>query len=205
MNQPSNTDVALHHTGSLLERWQISRPTLYNRLKYLGIQLMKGSSNKGYLTDEQVKLMDELDSHIKKTGKMEGFQSSYLVKTDDNNLVEASQEITETHEDIYVEPEQPTEQFDINGLVRDAAELKAREVAMPDLVKRAVADQMTEEDLPEDLKEKVNLAREAANPKFTPWQKLGQNWTGLDFLAPVFFLIFPAYLLFWGEKVPQYQ
>jgi hypothetical protein len=39
---------------------------------------------------------------------------------------------------------------------------------MPDLVKRAIADKMTEDDLPFDLKEKVNLAREAANPKFTP-------------------------------------
>ena len=59
-------------------------------------------------------------------------------------------------------------------LRRSAAELKAREVAMPDLVKRAVADQMTEEDLPEDLKEKVNLAREAANPKFTPTEVASQ-------------------------------
>ncbi len=174
MNQLSNTGVTLHPTANLLERWQISRPTLYDRLKYLGLQLMKDSSNKGYLNDEQVKLMDELDSHIKKTGKMQGFNNSALVKTKDNNLAESSQEITETHEDIYVEPEQPTEQFDVHGLMRGAAELKAREVAMPDLVKRAVADQMTEEDLPEDLKEKVNLAREAANPKFTPTEVASQ-------------------------------
>jgi hypothetical protein len=39
---------------------------------------------------------------------------------------------------------------------------------MPDLIKRAFADKMTEADLPPDLKEKINLAREAANPKFTP-------------------------------------
>jgi hypothetical protein len=34
--------------------------------------------------------------------------------------------------------------------------------------RRAKPDKMTEDDLPFDLKEKVNLAREAANPKFTP-------------------------------------
>lgn len=175
MNSLTNTDATLHYTASLLERWQISRPTLYDRLRYLDLQLMKGSSNKGYLTDEQVKVMDELDFHIKKTGKMEGFESSYLVKADNNNLVESSQEVTETPtEDIYVEPEQPTEQFDVNDLIRDAASLKAREVAMPDLVKRAIADQMTEDDLPEDLKEKVKLAREAANPKFTPTEVASQ-------------------------------
>ena len=175
MTQLTNTDATLHYTASLLERWQISRPTLYDRLRHLDIQLMKASSNKGYLTDEQVKVMDELDSHIKKTGKMEGFKSSYLVKADDHNLAESSQEISQTPtEDIYVEPEQPTEQFEVNRLMRGAAELKAREIAMPDLVKRAVADQMNERDLPEDLQEKVNLAREAANPKFTPTEVASQ-------------------------------
>ena len=175
MTTLSNTDVTGHYTTDLLQRWDIGKSAFYDRLKYLGLQLLKDSSNKGYLTDEQVKLMDELDSHIKKTGKMEGFNNSTLVKTNDNNLVESSQEITSTQtEDIYVEPEQPTEQLDVNGLMRGAAELKAREVAMPDLVKRAVADQMTEEDLPEDLKEKVNLAREAANPKFTPTEVASQ-------------------------------
>ena len=52
--------------------------------------------------------------------------------------------------------------------MREAAELKARELAMPHLVKKAVADRMTEDDLPEDLKEKVAAVREAANPKHTP-------------------------------------
>lgn len=82
-------------------------------------------------------------------------------------------------EDIYVQPSPPTEQFEVNGLMRSAAELKAREVAMPDLIKRAIADQITEEDLPFDLKEKVKKAREAANPKFTPTEvanKLLSQW-----------------------------
>ena len=52
--------------------------------------------------------------------------------------------------------------------MRSAAELKARELAMPHLVKKAVAERMTEDDLPDDLKEKVAAVREAANPKYTP-------------------------------------
>ena len=54
--------------------------------------------------------------------------------------------------------------------MRGAAQLKARELAMPHLVKREIANRMSEEDLPEDLKEKVAIAREVANPKFTPGQ-----------------------------------
>ena len=91
-------------------------------------------------------------------------EDSALIKSNENN----SSLKTQNDDDIYVAPEEPTDNMNLDGLVREAAELKAREVAMPDLVKRAIADEMTEDDLPEDLKEKVNLAREAANPKFTP-------------------------------------
>ncbi|MEY4518856.1 MAG: hypothetical protein RLZZ499_1455, partial [Cyanobacteriota bacterium] len=33
---------------------------------------------------------------------------------------------------------------------------------------RAIADRMSEDDLPEDLKQKVEAVREAVNPKWTP-------------------------------------
>jgi hypothetical protein len=36
------------------------------------------------------------------------------------------------------------------------------------LLIRELANRMTEEDLPDDLKEKVAIAREVANPKWTP-------------------------------------
>ena len=62
-------------------------------------------------------------------------------------------------------------------LIYEAAQLKARELAMQDLVKRALADGMTEDDLPAELKQKVNLAREAANPKFTPQEVAGSILT----------------------------
>ena len=74
----------------------------------------------------------------------------------------------EINEEIYVEPEKPTNNVNLTELVRNASKLKAREAAMPALLTRAIADKMTEEDLPSDLKQKVQLAREAANPKFTP-------------------------------------
>jgi hypothetical protein len=56
----------------------------------------------------------------------------------------------------------------LNGLMRGAAQLKARELATPSLLIRELANRMSEDDLPDDLKEKVAIAREVANPKWTP-------------------------------------
>ena len=56
----------------------------------------------------------------------------------------------------------------LHDLMRQAAELKARNLAMPELVKLSIARDMTFEDLPPDLQGKVTAAREAANPKEGP-------------------------------------
>ena len=53
-------------------------------------------------------------------------------------------------------------------MLREAAELAARNLAMPKQLKKELASPMTEEDLPEDLREKVAITREVAKPKFTP-------------------------------------
>jgi hypothetical protein len=147
----------------------IKKIAYYNRLKFLGIEAHKDSEGKPYLDSEQMELLKAFHEHINETGKMEGFNGSALVKVNDSKLTQSTENnLPEKSEDIYIKPEEPTANFDVNNLMRSAAELKAREIAMPALVKRAIADQMEEDDLPEDLQEKVNLAREAANPKFTP-------------------------------------
>ena len=92
-------------------------------------------------------------------------KDSALSRNNSKDSVSISQN---SEEDIYVTPSEPTENINVDGLVRGAAELKAREIAMPELVKRALADKLEEDDLPLDLQEKIGLAREAANPKFTP-------------------------------------
>jgi hypothetical protein len=60
--------------------------------------------------------------------------------------------------------------LNVNQLLRKAAQLKARELATPELAIRAIADRMSEDDLPDDLKQKVFAVREAVNPKWTPGQ-----------------------------------
>ena len=100
---------------------------------------------------------------VNRNGKREGFENSSLVHSSNNELATNSNE-----EDIYVKPEEPTVQFDFNQLMRGAQEIKLRELATPDLLMRGIADQLTEEDLSDDLKEKLAAVREAVNPKWTP-------------------------------------
>ena len=151
---------------SLMAELGIKKSAYYKDLGYLEITPEKDSEGKPYLTKAQADQIRSLRSHINENGKRNGFNNSSMVKVDDSNEMTSTN--SNSDEDIYVEPETPEENLNIDKLMRSAAELKAKEIAMPDLVKRAVADKMTEEDLPEDLKEKVEAVREAANPKWTP-------------------------------------
>jgi hypothetical protein len=165
MNQNS-APPELIRPENLINELGIKKDTYYADLNYLGIKAEKDSEGKAYLTFEQAEEVRSLRRHVENTGKREGFINNAIVKVDDSTAIASTNNNHE--ENIYVKPSEPTAQFDLDRLMRDAAELKAREIAMPALVKRAIADKMTEEDLPEDLQEKVNLAREAADPKFTP-------------------------------------
>ena len=67
-------------------------------------------------------------------------------------------------------PEQPDipgieeDEDRLEELIREAAELKVQRVAMPELIKLHLAAGMTEDDLPDDLRAKLEAVREAANP-----------------------------------------
>ena len=187
MTKPTESEVRrteMYRPEEVQEMFGIKKVAYYNRLKFLGIQAHKDEENKACLDEHQLDMLKELDEYISINGKMSGFSysknsdsSSSLVTTDENGLATSPNNSTalnhqgKTNEpDIYVEPEEPVENSEVAVLIREAEELKARELAMRDLIKRKLADDMNEEDLSPDLQEKVQNAREAANPKFTPQQ-----------------------------------
>jgi hypothetical protein len=142
----------------------IKKDAYYKDVDYLDLVVSTDSEGRVYLTKEQADQIRALRNHVKNTGKREGFNNNSIVKVDDSNEIVSNN--NEAENDIYVNREEPTAQFDINGLMRGAAQLKARELA--NLLIRELANRMTEDDLPDDLKEKVAIAREVANPKWTP-------------------------------------
>ncbi len=193
MTKPTESEVRqteMYRPEEVQEMFGIKKVAYYNRLKFLEMQAHKDEGGKAYLDDNQLDILKELDEYISINGKMTGFsysKNSANCKTDENSLTVSSNGLTTSSQgstalindsgtnepDIYVTPEEPTAQFNMEQLLYEAAQLKARELAMQDLVKRALADGMKEEDLPEELRNKVNLAREAANPKFTPQDVAG--------------------------------
>ncbi len=165
MNKQTSTENQPIRPEDLMGEFNIKKSKYYSVLKELGIKAPKDSKGRTYLKYEQANRIRDYLSVNEEAVNNQEYTNSALVKTDNNSLAASTKE---NQPDIYVKPSEPTAQFDLNQIMRSAAELKARELAMPDLVKRAVADRMSEEDLPEDLKEKVAAVREAANPKYTP-------------------------------------
>lgn len=158
---PDSVPSHLVRPDDLMEELGIKKDAYYADLKYLNIQPRKDSEGKVWLTNEDAERIRSLRSHVEQNGKRNGFEESSIVLQDDSNSLVSTNNISVEHRD-------PIEQNEEDRLVRNAAQLKARELATPDLVVRAIADRMTEEELPEDLKEKLEAVRESVNPKWTP-------------------------------------
>ncbi|MGB6295435.1 MAG: hypothetical protein WBF90_04520 [Rivularia sp. (in: cyanobacteria)] len=172
----------------IIQIYSIKKSTYYERLKFLGIKAQKDEEGKAYLDLEQAELLKKLGEHIKATGKMEGFEfgeaedeqletgddsgGQLAVKESGNGLVTSDNDNWAPKPDSIIEqqiPEtQPNYSEEMNGIFRQAAEIKAQGMAMPNLVALQLAGQMTFDDLPDDLKGKVTAVQEAANPKMQP-------------------------------------
>ncbi len=62
----------------------------------------------------------------------------------------------------------PSDNWYEEELIRAAAELRAQQLVMEPLVVRELASRMSYDDLPEDVRAKVDMVRESASPKFHP-------------------------------------
>ena len=141
----------------ICEELNIEKSTYYKRLKYLEIEPSRDDVGP-YPTQEQVGLMQELNEHIRKTGKMRGFRGGgELALSESSGL---ALEIPEQPDIPGIEEDEDR----LEELIREAAELKVQQAAMPELIKLHLAAGMTEDDLPDDLKAKLQAVREAANP-----------------------------------------
>jgi len=121
----------------------IKKSQYYARVKNLGLKLNR-ENGKAYLSPEQLE-------------SLRGFG-------EESSSLAVAQESAEISLENLEEPPEP-DGDELDDLMRAAQELKAQQLAMPDLVKIYLASGMSEADLPPDLQEKVRAAREAANPK----------------------------------------
>jgi hypothetical protein len=150
MNDQNSSPDNIVRPEDLMAELNIKSSTYYDDLKFLDITASKDENKKAYLTVDQANQVRALRFHVSKNGKRDGFSYGGLTVSNNNELATNSDP-----DSIY-------------ALLRNAAQLKARELATPNLIIRELANRMSEEDLPEDLREKVAIAREVANPKWTP-------------------------------------
>lgn len=175
MTDQNSAQSDMIRPDDLMQELGIKKDTYYADLNYLEIKASKDENGKAYLTNDQAIRVRELRSHVTETGKREGFASSM---TDDikGDLVhgQSSQEMAafkEEAEEVDLEiPQAEPEEYEENleHLIHEAAKLKMQNLSAPHLVKLHLAQQMSEEDLPPEMREKVQQVRDAANPKFQP-------------------------------------
>jgi hypothetical protein len=89
---------------------------------------------------------------------MEGFSGGGQLALMENSGAASALEIS-------LEPETfAGDDGELDQIMWEAAELKKQQLARAELVKLHIAYQMTEDDLPDEMKEELAAVREAANP-----------------------------------------
>lgn len=173
MTTQNSSQPEMIRPDDLMQELGIKKDTYYADLNYLEIKANKDENGKAYLTNDQANLVRELRSHVTETGKREGFVSS-ITNDIKGDLVhgQSSQEMAafnEESDEVDLEiPQSEQDEENLEKLIYEAAQLKMQNLSAPHLVKLHLAQQMSEEDLPPEMQEKVQQVRKAANPKFQP-------------------------------------
>jgi len=157
-DQNSTVDYQIR-PDDLMEELGIKKDAYYAYIKFLDIKIEK-ADGKAYLSQEQADLMRSLRSHVLETGEMKGFVNS-------NGGELATVESASLTEQTIQTQEIPIGQSDdeLNQLIRAAAELKGQRLVTPQMVISALADRMTYEELPDDVRAKVDAVKESTSPK----------------------------------------
>ncbi|MBD1847661.1 hypothetical protein H6F89_30540 [Cyanobacteria bacterium FACHB-63] len=165
-----NSATEMHYRPDEVQReFDIKSTQYYARIKFLSIKAHKDNEGKAYLDQSQFDRMKRLDQHIRETGEMDGFVDSEggeLAPIESANL--AAVEGGDLAESIPT-LEEPTIENDLGKQIfREAAELKTSELLMRPVIVREVANRLTKDDLPDDLRQQVERSEEAIRPNFHP-------------------------------------
>lgn len=140
----------------------IKKDAYYAYMKHLGIKAAKDSEGKAYLEPEQANLVRRLREHVIAGGKIEDFPvSNSLSVMDGGKLAADLPEVPGAGPD-------PAAGFDLDALMQEAANLAGHRMTLGTQLVAQLAAQMTYDDLPPDVKAKVDAVREAAMPSVQP-------------------------------------
>jgi hypothetical protein len=173
-NSGANVVERLVRPEELMEELGIKKDAYYAYLKHLNFKAAKDDEGKAFLTPEQVANVQALRAHVLETGKIEGFVVGNGVDVWDDGEGDRGQLVRSSSGGLSGEmdveaigrglDELPEDQ--VRSLVGEAAELAASRLVAPALLRRAIADQMTLEDLPGELRQRVAQVQDAAAVSF---------------------------------------
>jgi hypothetical protein len=147
----------------------IKKDAYYAYLKHLGFKARRGADGKSYLEPEQANLVRAIRAHVVDGGKIEDFVVSDHESVGSLAVADNRDLAGEMPQGGQQRPEQePAEGFDMDALMREAAQLAAHRMAYADEVKLQLASQMTYDDLPDDIRASVDAVRQAAMPSEQP-------------------------------------
>lgn len=163
-----------------MEELGIKKDAYYAYLKHLKFKAAKDDEGKAYLTPEQVADIQALRLHVLETGKIEGFSpklgvADELLNDEPEDSERAGELAIAADEGGLASPlrlEQMAEELEalpeeqVRVLVEEASELAVRRLVAPALLRKAIADQMAVEDLPEELRRRVEQVQKEATPGF---------------------------------------
>ena len=162
---------------TLMEELGVKKSVYYEDIKFLGLELSKDDNGKVFLKEDEANLVRSLRSHVQKTGKRNGFDVEKrgelgsampsAIATTESSSMNSEFHTPEQQQD-------PCAGIDQEALYREASEVAACQMTMPQQVVLAMASQLTYDDLHPEAKAKVDSVRQAVAPKFQPQQIAAQ-------------------------------
>ena len=182
---PRNSAVeATIRPETLMDELGIKKTAYHGDLKYLGIKPQKDENGKSFLENSEADQLRALRSWVNEHGKRTGFLDSNAGGEAGGELAVMGEEAmaqypsqsgiaTVEQSDLASEfhpPEQddPCSGIDEEVLYREASEIAAFQMTVPQQVVLAMASQMSYDDLHPQARAKVDQVREAASPKAQP-------------------------------------
>jgi hypothetical protein len=173
-NSGANAVERLVRPEELMDELGIKKDAYYAYLKHLNFKAAKDDDGKAFLTPDQVADVQALRAHVLATGKIEGFVVGNGGDVWEDGEGDRGQLVRSVAGDLNAGvdleaigrglDELPEDQ--VRSLVGEAAELAASRLVAPALLRRAIADQMTLEDLPGELRQRVTQVQDAAVVSF---------------------------------------
>ncbi|ERN41251.1 hypothetical protein KR51_00021390 [Rubidibacter lacunae KORDI 51-2] len=152
--------------SELLQRYGIGKTMFYEWLKYLDIQARKDRQRRAYFTAEHVRQLDALHRYYCDRGRIEGF-------------LEAQRSVTLPEESV-VHPQKTADASSSGSGYREQQFAQLMRLAQEwkagvEVAKYAIAANLNDDDLPDDLRAAVERAKAESLPKSQSVEALAEE------------------------------